>query len=78
MDILAIYPSFLKVIIDLKSWESPEETVNLISSLYMKMPKLRTSALVTSFFPQLLYKLRFNIVYLQLRLLCLIDQVHGS
>ena len=68
MDILAIYPSFLKVIIDLKSWESPEETVNLISSLYMQMPKLRTSALVTSFFPQLLYKLRFSIIYLQLRL----------
>jgi len=48
----------MKVIIDLKSWESPEETVNLISSLYRQMPKLRTSALVTSFFPQLLYKLR--------------------
>jgi len=48
----------MKVIIDLKSWESPEETVNLISSLYRQMPALRTSALVTSFFPQLLYKLR--------------------
>ena len=57
----------MKVIIDLKSWESPEETVNLISSLYRQMPALRTNALVTSFFPQLLYKLRFYIVYLTLK-----------
>ena len=34
----------------------------------MQLPKLRTSALITSFFPQLLYKLRFDVVYLQLRL----------
>ena len=54
----------MKVIIDLKSWESPEETVNLVSSLYRQMPALRTNALVTSFFPQLLYKLRFTIVHL--------------
>lgn len=57
----------MKVIIDLKSWESPEETVNLVSSLYRQMPALRTNALVTSFFPQLLYKLRFIVVYLPLR-----------
>merc|ERR1712181_131071 len=44
----------MKVIIDLKSWESPEETVSLISSLYRQMPKLRTNALVTSFFPVVL------------------------
>ena len=49
----------MKVIIDLKSWESPEETVTLVTSLYSQMPALRTNALVTSFFPQLLYKLRF-------------------
>ena len=48
----------MKVIIDLKSWESPDETINLVTSLYKQMPALRTSALVTSFFPQLLYKLR--------------------
>jgi len=48
----------MKVIIDLKSWESPEETVTLVTSLYSQMPALRTNALVTSFFPQLLYKLR--------------------
>ena len=57
----------MKVIIDLKSWESPEETVNLVSSLYRQMPALRTNALVTSFFPQLLYKLRFIVVYLPFR-----------
>ena len=68
----------MKVIIDLKSWESPEETVNLVSSLYRQMPALRTNALVTSFFPQLLYKLRFNIVHLSKRFLCLVDQVHRS
>ena len=45
----------------------PEETVNLVSSLYRQMPALRTNALVTSFFPQLLYKLRFIVVYLPLR-----------
>jgi len=48
----------MKIIIDLKSWESPDETINLVTSLYKQMPALRTSALVTSFFPQLLYKLR--------------------
>jgi len=48
----------MKVIIDLKTWESPEETLALVTSLYEKMPELKTNALVTSFFPHLLYKLR--------------------
>ena len=56
--------------------------VNLMSPLHRQMPKLRTNALVTSFFPQLLYKLRSDLdrVFLaQLRFLRLvIDQVHGS
>jgi len=48
----------LKVIIDLKSWEIPEETVSLVLGLYRDNPALRTKAMVTSFFPQLLYRLR--------------------
>jgi len=48
----------MKVIIDLKSWESPEETLALMTALYQKMPELRTSSLITSFFPQLIYRLR--------------------
>lgn len=48
----------LKMIIDLKTWESPEETAILIKGLYEKMPELRTNAMVTSFFPHLLYKIR--------------------
>jgi len=48
----------LKMIIDLKTFERPEETVELILSLFAKHPALRTKALVSSFFPQLLYRIR--------------------
>jgi len=48
----------MKVIMDLKTWECPDETLTLVTSLYEKMPELRENALVTSFFPHLLYKLR--------------------
>lgn len=50
----------MKVIIDLKSWEMPEETVALVAGLYRDLPALRTRALVTSFFPHLLYRLRWS------------------
>lgn len=48
----------MKVIMDMKTWESPDETVALVTSLYKKMPELKTKCLITSFFPQLLYRLR--------------------
>eukprot|EP00092_Neocalanus_flemingeri_P008425 GFUD01009081.1.p1 GENE.GFUD01009081.1~~GFUD01009081.1.p1 ORF type:complete len:378 (-),score=154.50 GFUD01009081.1:210-1271(-) len=48
----------LKIIIDLKTWDLPDETVNLILSLHSKFPTLKTNSIVTSFFPNLLYKLR--------------------
>lgn len=48
----------LKLIMDLKSYEIPEETVSLVLGLYRDYPALRTRAMVTSFFPQLLYRLR--------------------
>jgi len=48
----------LKMIIDLKTYDKPDETCALILGLYQKFPSLRTSAVVTSFFPNLLYKLR--------------------
>jgi glycerophosphoinositol glycerophosphodiesterase len=48
----------LKIIIDLKNWDLPDETVNLILSLNTKFPTLKTNSIITSFFPNLLYKLR--------------------
>jgi len=48
----------LKMIIDLKTWELPEETANLILSLHKQFPTLKTNSIITSFFPTLLYKLR--------------------
>jgi len=48
----------LKMIIDLKTWELPEETVNLILSLHKQFPTLKTNSIITSFYPKLLYKLR--------------------
>ena len=48
----------MKMIIDLKTWESVEETSKVILELYAKFPGMRTMAIVTSFFPQLLYSLR--------------------
>jgi len=48
----------MKMIIDLKTWELPDETVNLILSLHKEFPTLKSNSVVTSFFPNLLYKLR--------------------
>jgi len=48
----------LRIIIDLKSWEIPDETITLILDLYRQHPVLRTRAMITSFFPHLLYRLR--------------------
>lgn len=48
----------MKMIIDLKTWEYIEETTSVILDLYKKYPGLKTTSIVTSFFPQLLYSLR--------------------
>ena len=48
----------IKMIIDLKTYTMPEETVGLLTSLYAKYPTLKQNSIVTSFFPNLLYKLR--------------------
>ena len=50
----------MKMIIDLKTWQSPRQTTNFILSLYKQFPKLSANAMVTSFFPHLLYMLRSN------------------
>ena len=48
----------IKMIIDLKTYNQPEETVGLLMSLYTKYPSLKDNSFVTSFFPNLLYRLR--------------------
>ena len=48
----------LKVIIDLKTYTQPQETISLLTSLYAKHPALKHNSIVTSFFPNLLYALR--------------------
>ena len=48
----------LKVIIDLKTYTQPQETISLLTSLYAKHPTLKHNSIVTSFFPNLLYALR--------------------
>jgi len=48
----------MKMIIDLKTYEAVEETTKAVLGLYTKFPVMRTTAIVTSFFPQLLYSLR--------------------
>lgn len=48
----------LKVIIDLKTFTQPRETIALLTSLYDKHPTLKSRSIVTSFFPNLLYALR--------------------
>ena len=48
----------IKMIIDLKTWELPEETADLMVSLYEMFPTLKTRSIITSFYPELLYKLR--------------------
>ena len=44
----------LKLIIDLKTWELPDETVNRVISLYKQIPILKTNSIFTSFYPNLL------------------------
>lgn len=48
----------MKMMIDLKTYDKPEETAAVILGLYNKFPSMRTSTIVTSFFPNLLYKIR--------------------
>ena len=48
----------MKMIIDLKTYEIPEETAAVVTGLYQKYPEMRTCTLVTSFFPHLLYRIR--------------------
>jgi glycerophosphoinositol glycerophosphodiesterase len=48
----------MKMIIDLKTYESVEETTKTVLELYTKFPGMRTMTIVTSFFPTLLYSLR--------------------
>ena len=48
----------IKVIIDLKTYQRPEETLALMKKLYQTFPTLKQNSIVTSFFPNLLYKLR--------------------
>jgi len=48
----------MKMIIDLKTYEVPEETAAVILGLYAKFPAMKSITIVTSFFPHLLYRLR--------------------
>ena len=48
----------VRMIIDLKTYMNPTETVQLMRELYRRYPSLIHNSIVTSFFPNLLYKLR--------------------
>ena len=48
----------IKMIIDLKSWSSPFKTRNFVISLFKTFPQLSYKAMVTSFYPHLLYAVR--------------------
>ena len=48
----------MKMIIDLKTYSQPMETIALLTYLYSKHPTLKQNSIVTSFFPNLLYALR--------------------
>ena len=48
----------LNMIIDLKTYDIPDETTTAVLGLYKRFPELKSSTMVTSFFPHLLYKLR--------------------
>ena len=50
----------LKMIIDLKTYKSPEATARVILELFSKYPELHTKAMVSSFFPHLIYVIRFE------------------
>ena len=48
----------MKMIIDLKSYDRPDLCVNLINELYAQHPSLYEHALVSSFFPNIIYSIR--------------------
>ena len=48
----------IKMIIDLKTYQETEKTVDLLMSLYQQFPTLKENSIVTSFFPNLTYQLR--------------------
>ena len=48
----------LKMIIDLKTYMAPEATARVILELFAKYPELHTKAMVSSFFPHLIYVIR--------------------
>jgi len=48
----------LKMIIDLKTYNVPEETTATVLDLYKRFPSMKSCTMVTSFFPNLLYRLR--------------------
>ena len=48
----------LKVILDLKTWSCPGQTVELVLQLYRDFPWLETRGMVTTFYPHLTYLLR--------------------
>ena len=50
----------LKMIIDLKTYKAPEATARVILELFSKYPELHTKAMVSSFFPHLIYVIRFE------------------
>ena len=50
----------MKMIIDLKTWDLPDETVDLILNLRRKFPLMKEKCIVTSFYLNLLYKLRYT------------------
>ena len=50
----------LKMIIDLKTYMAPEATARVILELFSKYPELHTKAMVSSFFPHLIYVIRLE------------------
>ena len=51
----------LKMIIDLKTYMAPEATARVILELFSNYPELHTKAMVSSFFPHLIYVIRLEI-----------------
>ena len=50
----------LKMIIDLKTYMAPEATARVILELFSNYPELHTKAMVSSFFPHLIYVIRLE------------------
>ena len=50
----------LKMIIDLKTYMAPEATARVILELFSSYPELHTKAMVSSFFPHLIYVIRLE------------------